>query len=74
MTTDELLLRAAARLVHRPSVVLLDAVERLDWLLQGLTTPFDMYGYTNSDRGWRAAIAQAEEDLEAVLDEQVSAA
>lgn len=73
-TTDELLLRAAARLVHRPSVVLIDAVDRLDRLNQGDTTPWEEWGYPNSDSGWRSAIERAELELEEVLREQVSAA
>lgn len=73
MTTDELLLRAAARLVHQPTVTLLDSLERLDWLQRGIADPFETYGYSRSDSGWRAAIERAELELEAVLNEQVAA-
>jgi hypothetical protein len=74
MTSDELLLRAAARLVHRPSVILLDAVERLDWLQRGLTDPFEAYGYPRTDSGWRAAVERAELEIEECLREQGCAA
>ena len=68
---DDLIVRATARLLYRPSVVLLDAVDRLDRLQNGDTTPEDEYGYGRSDESWRNAIERAEMELEAVLAEPV---